>query len=100
MIPVVFDCGVLVSAIGWNGNPRSCLILIAHRQLRLCATKTIWDEYEKRIPEILAHKQPRANPRAVLAWLLSVAHFVEPSPLGKQRNRDQADEMTRTCSAR
>ena len=24
MIPVVFDCGILVSAIGWVGNPRRC----------------------------------------------------------------------------
>jgi hypothetical protein len=28
MIRAVFDCGVLVSAIGWAGNPRSCLAMV------------------------------------------------------------------------
>jgi hypothetical protein len=41
MIRVVFDCGVIVSAIGWGGNPKRCLVLLAHRQLRLYATRTI-----------------------------------------------------------
>ena len=39
MIPAVFDCGILASGIGWPGNPRACLILVAHRQVRLCVTK-------------------------------------------------------------
>ena len=58
MIPVVFDCGVLVSAIGWAGNPRRCLRLIAQRQIRLCATAEVWDEYETRIPAVLAVRRP------------------------------------------
>src|SRR5689334_7587893 len=98
MIPVVFDCGVLVSAIGWGGNPRRCLLLVAHRQIRLCATDAIWTEYEQRIPAILAEKQPRVDARPMLDWLLSLAYLVEPSPLGKQRSRDLADEPYLQCA--
>jgi len=98
MIPVVFDCGVLVFAIGWSGNPRRCLVLVAHRQVRLCATEAIWDEYERWIPAILASKKPQVNARPVLDWLLSVAHFVQPSSLGKQRSRDVNDEPYLKCA--
>src|SRR5205807_2302778 len=81
VIPIVFDCGVLVSAIGWMGNPRHCLRLVAERQIRLCATEAVWEEYETRIPEVLADKRPGVQVRPTLDWLLSVAHFVNPLPL-------------------
>ena len=98
MIPVVFDCGVLVSAIGWTGNPRRCLRLVALRQIRLCATSQIWDEYETRIPDVLAQKRPGLTARPTLDWLLTVAHFVEPAELGKQRSRDLKDDRYLACA--
>ncbi len=98
MIPVVFDCGVLVSAIGWGGNPQRCLVLVANRQLRLYATPVIWDEYERRIPEILSKKRPGTDPRPMLDWLLTVTHFIDPTPLGKQRSRDRADDPYLECA--
>src|SRR5262245_34570439 len=98
MIPVVFDCGVIVSAIGWGGNPQRCLVLLAHRQLRLYVTRKIWDEYERRVPRILRNRKPGVNARPMLDWLLTVAHFVEPAPLGKQRSRDIADDPYLECA--
>src|SRR5437870_5326511 len=98
MIPVVFDCGVLVSAIGWTGNPRRCLRLVAERQIRLCATAEVWDEYETRIPAVLAVRRPAINARPTLDWLLGVADFVRPFNLGKQRSRDLKDERYLACA--
>src|SRR5437016_13964235 len=98
MIPVVFDCGILVSAIGWAGTPRRCLYLVAHRQVRLCVTEPIWEEYDSRIPEELSLKRPGVNPRPTLDWLVTVAHFVEPAPLGKQRSRDPKDDRYLACA--
>jgi putative PIN family toxin of toxin-antitoxin system len=98
VIPAVFDCGVLVSAIGWTGNPRRCLSLVAHRLVRLCATAEVWDEYEARILVELARKRPGVDPRPTLDWLLTVAQFVEPQPLGKQRSRDLKDDRYLACA--
>lgn len=98
MIPVVFDCGVLLSAIGWNGNPRRCLSLVAHRQAKFCATADTWNEYETRIPVELTKKRPAANAQATLDWLLTVTHFVNPAPLGKQRSRDLKDDRYLACA--
>ncbi len=98
MIPVVFDCGVLLAAIGWAGNPRRCLRLVAARQIYLCATPEVWDEYEQRIPAILAEEKPDVNPRRILNWLLTVARFAKPVPLGKQRSRDLQDDRYLACA--
>jgi len=98
VIPVVFDCGVLLSAIGWAGNPRRCLRLAADRQISLCVTPAVWDEYETRIPAILAQKCPQVDPLPVFHWLLGVARFVRPVPLGRQRSRDLKDDRYLACA--
>jgi putative PIN family toxin of toxin-antitoxin system len=98
VISAVFDCGVLLSAIGWKGNPRRCLSLVAHRQVRFCATSETWNEYETRIAAVLAKKHPGVNPQATLDWLLTVAHFVNPAPLGKPRSRDLKDDRYLACA--
>jgi putative PIN family toxin of toxin-antitoxin system len=98
MIPVVFDCGVLISAIGWSGNPRRCLRLVAHRQIRLCVTPDVWEEYETRIPAVLTQKCPGVSARPTLDWLLAVVHFANPLPLGRQRSRDIKDDRYLACA--
>lgn len=98
MISAVFDCGVLISAIGWTGNPRRCLRLVADRQVRLCATAAVWDEYETIIVQELARRRPAVNARPTLDWLLTVAHFVDPAPLGKPRSRDPKDDRYLACA--
>jgi len=98
MIAGVFDCGVLVSAIGWAGNSRQCLRLVAARQARLFVTDEIWREYTERIPAILARARPGVDPQPTLAWLLLTANFVEPSPLGKRCSRDLKDDPYLACA--
>ena len=92
MIAVVIDCGVLSSAIGWGGNPANALALVAAGQAEAVVSDDIWREYEQRVAEVLAERRPAAKPRPLLDWLLTVARFVEPAPLGKQRSRDVKDD--------
>lgn len=92
MIPVVFDTGVLISAIGWRGPAHHCLALAARRRCKIIVSQEIIDEYETRIPAVLANECPQTNGRAALEWVKSKALWVTPAPLGKQRSRDIKDE--------
>ena len=76
MIAAVFDCGILISAIAWGGNPANALALVAVGQAQAIVSDDIWREYEKRIPEVLAQRRPEAKSEPLLAWLLTVARFV------------------------
>ena len=100
MIRVVLDCGVLISAIGWGGNPRSCLDVIAAGRAMLFVTDEIWNEYSDRIPRRLAEENRGVDPQPFLSWLLTVAQFVEGAPLGKQRSRDVRDDRYLACALR
>jgi putative PIN family toxin of toxin-antitoxin system len=97
MIRAVLDCGVLVSAIGWGGHARACLDLAASGQVTLFVTDEIWNEYEQRIPAILAAEKRDVDAQPVLAWLLTIAQFVEAAPLGKPRSRDMRDDCYLAC---
>ncbi len=98
MILAVFDCNVLISAIGWGGHPRACLNLVAAGQVTLCITPEIWTEYDQRVPEVLAGKRPGTDARPMLDWILRTATMVEPAPLGKRRSRDLKDDRYLTCA--
>jgi putative PIN family toxin of toxin-antitoxin system len=92
VIPVVFDTGVLISAIGWHGPAHKCLALVARRLCRLVLSSEIDAEYEARVRAILAVEAPNANALGALTWVRAKALWVETSPLGKRRSRDIKDE--------
>ena len=98
MIPAVFDCNVVISAIGWGGNPRACLNLVAAGQVTLFLTPEIWSEYEGRVPDVLAEKKPGVDARPMLNWILRTATMVEPNVLGKRRSRDPKDDCYLACA--
>lgn len=93
MIRAVFDCNVVLSAIGWSGSARACLKLVARRRVFLFVTQDILDEYESIIPETLAEEMPGVDPLPKLAWIRAKARRVEPSLLGKRRSRDAKDDI-------
>ena len=93
MIAVVFDTGVLISAIGWRGPAHRSLALVARRRCRMVVSADIMEECESRVPEVLAEVAPQANARGALAWVRTKALWTEPVPLGKQRSRDLKDEQ-------
>jgi putative PIN family toxin of toxin-antitoxin system len=92
MIPVVFDCNVILAAIGWRGTARLCLKLAAQRRISLCVTEAILAEYEVVIPERLGEEIPGLDPKPKLSWIRSKSKLFEPAPLGKQRSRDKKDD--------
>jgi len=92
VIAVVFDTGVLISAIGWRGPAHRCLAAVARRRCRLIVSDDIMAEYESRVPAVVAQEAPGANAPGALAWVRAKALWIEPVPLGKQRSRDLNDE--------
>jgi predicted nucleic acid-binding protein len=81
-----------------GGNARSCLDLVASGRATLFVTDEIWNEYSDRIPRRLAEEGRGVDVQPVLAWLLTVAQFVEGAPLGKPRSRDLKDDRYLACA--
>ena len=98
MISAVFDCSVVASGLGWRGNPRYCLDLVFAGQVLLCITPEIWQEYDEKIPLILAGEKRAVDPEKELARLLKLARFAAPAPLGKQHSRDVEDDRYLACA--
>jgi putative PIN family toxin of toxin-antitoxin system len=92
MILAVFDCNILIAAIGWTGNPRRCLDLVHAGQVLLCVTQDVWAEYSSKIPAVLTQTRRNVDAERELARLIRVAHFLDPAPLGRQRSRDIKDD--------
>jgi uncharacterized protein len=92
VIPIVFDTGVLISAIGWHGPAHRSLALVARRRCKPVISDEIIAEYDLRIPAVLAKECPTANVRGAMTWMKAKALWVIPAPLGKQRSRDIKDE--------
>lgn len=98
MISVVFDCNVVLAAIGWRGTARLFLKLAAQRRISLCVTEFILAEYETVVPERLKAEIPGLDPQPKLAWIRAKSKQFEPAPLGKQRSRDQKDDPYLACA--
>jgi putative PIN family toxin of toxin-antitoxin system len=92
VIRAVFDCGIIISGIGWDGNPRRCLDLVYGGQVLLCVTDEILREYGTTVPAVLAAERRRVNVEQELSRLFKLSHFFEPAGLGKQRSRDASDD--------
>jgi putative PIN family toxin of toxin-antitoxin system len=98
MIAVVFDCNVILAAIGWRGTARLCLKLAAKRRVSMCVTEAILAEYGTVIPERLKEEIPALDPKPKLAWIRRKSQLFEPVPLGKQRSRDAKDDPYLACA--
>jgi putative PIN family toxin of toxin-antitoxin system len=92
VIRAVFDCGIIISGIGWAGNPRRCLDLVYGGQVLLCVSEEVVREYTTKVPSVLAAERRRVDAEQELARLFKLAHFFEPAELGKQRSRDLGDD--------
>jgi len=76
VIPVVFDCDVLLAAIGWHGTPWRCVMLTARRHISLCVTEEILAEYDAIIPKRLREANLDVDPKPKLAWVRDVSKKV------------------------
>src|SRR2546428_14052743 len=98
MIRAVFDCNVVMSAIGWHNEPYRCLVLVARRRVRPFATPWIFEEYRRVAQGMEEERIFLRSPWPTLEWLMSVCRLVSPAPLGKQRSRDPKDDPYLACA--
>ncbi len=68
MIRVVFDTNVMVSAMLTSGTPANVLRFALHRQVQLCVSEAILDEYEA----VLRRPKFRRSPQTVTAMMKSI----------------------------
>jgi putative PIN family toxin of toxin-antitoxin system len=97
MIPVVFDCGVVVAGLGWRNEPHLCLAS-AGRHCLPFVTPQILEEYHRIIKELEADKTFKVSPWPLFQWFIERCKTVEPAPLGKQRSRDPKDDPYLACA--
>jgi uncharacterized protein len=97
MIPVVFDCGVVVAGLGWRNEPHLCLAS-AGRHCLPFVTAQILEEYHRVIKELEADETFKVSPWPLFQWFIERCKTVEPAPLGKQRSRDPKDDPYLACA--
>ncbi len=95
---VVFDTGVVVSAIYWQNEPRRCLAALARRRFRLFVTDAVLDEYERVAWEARAAEHLERDPAPALAWIKRTARRAEPHPLDQPVCRDPKDDKFLECA--
>ena len=89
----VLDSSVVVSALGWEGEARRLLSLLAKRAFTSCATAALSEEWAESVAATAALPKWR-NPNWAnwLRWLSEVSLLVEASPLRRTVRRDPKDD--------
>ena len=98
MIRAVFDCNVVMAAIGWRSEAFHCFISVAKREIQPFATGAIVQEYRRTALNMEREKIFARPPWPALEWFIAACFEVEPAPLGKQRSRDKTDDSYLTCA--
>ena len=97
MMPVVFDCGVVMAGVGWRSEPHLCLFTAGRNSLPF-VTADILAEYERTLKRMEGEKLFKQSPWALFHWFTAKCLTVEPAPLGKQRSRDPKDDPYLACA--
>jgi len=98
MIKAVFDCNVVMSAIGWRSEAFHCFVSVAKREIQAFVTAAIVEEYRRTALNMEREKIFARAPWPALEWFIAACSEVEPAPLGKQRSRDKTDDAYLTCA--
>jgi putative PIN family toxin of toxin-antitoxin system len=93
MILAVFDCNVVMAAIGWRSEAFHCLVNVARREVQPFVTTPIIEEYRRTALNMEREMIFPRSPWPALEWFISACSEVEPAPLGKQRSRDKTDDQ-------
>lgn len=94
----VLDASVVASGVVWRGESHLCLVKMARRQFIAFATPATLEETQETTVRLIREKSPLHNASALLAWYLETVRRVEPSPPGKPRSRDHADDAYLACA--
>jgi uncharacterized protein len=89
----VLDSSTIVSAIGWQGEARRILSLLAKRAFTSCTTPALSQEWAESVAMTAALPKWR-NPNWAnwLRWLADVSLLVEAAPLRRTVKRDPKDD--------
>ena len=74
---VVLDTNIIISAFGWEGNPRKILRMILVREIELILSSHILAEV-KRVLDYPKFKFNEQQKRDILSIVLRIAKLVEP----------------------
>ena len=90
---VVLDSSVVVSAIGWQGEARRILSLLAKRAFTSCTTAALSEEWAEAVAMTAGLPKWR-NPNWAnwLRWLMDVSLLAEAVPLRRTLKRDPKDD--------
>ncbi len=89
----VLDSSVVVSALGWEGEARRILSLLAKRAFTSCTTAALSEEWAESVAATAGLPKWR-NPNWAnwLKWLTGVSLLAEAAPLRRTVKRDPKDD--------
>jgi putative PIN family toxin of toxin-antitoxin system len=87
---------MVFSGAGWRGEAHRCLVAMARRRIFAYATNEILDELRLLTAEISF--KTKFPPDNLINWFCDRVTIIEPTPLGKQRSRDDKDDQYLACA--
>jgi len=90
---VVLDSSTVVSALGWQGEARKVLSLLAKRAFTSCTTAALSEEWAEAVAMTATLPKWR-NPNWAnwLRWLNDISLLAEAAPLRRTVKRDPKDD--------
>lgn len=98
MLRVVLDTNVLISAIGWRGNPRKVLALCIEGKLNLMQTQETSKELERVLQRPKFNFIPREKKRELLQHLTLISTKVTPKENVEVIREDPEDNKFLDCA--
>ena len=93
MTSAVFDSNVVVGGSVWRGQSYLCLVSMARRRVRVYSSAWILEEVRRSVTKLQQQGRfAEGDPWPIVNWFADTARLVLPSPMGKQRSRDPADD--------
>ncbi len=98
MLRVVLDTNVLISAIGWRGNPRKVLALCIEGKLNLMQTQETSKELERVLQRPKFNFIPMEKKRELLQHLTLISTKVTPKENVEVIREDPEDNKFLDCA--
>ncbi len=98
MLRVVLDTNVLISAIGWRGNPRKVLALCIEGKLNLVLTRETLDELERVLQRARFDFIPVEKKQELLQYLTDISIKVTAEGNVEVIKKDPEDNKFLDCA--
>ena len=98
MLRVVLDTNVLISAVGWRGNPRKVLALCIEGKLDLIQTQETLKELERVLQRARFNFIPSEKKQELLRYLTDISIKVTPKENVKIIKEDPGDNKFLNCA--